>query len=331
MNHPVIVAEIGASHNGKLARTLDTVTAAARAGANAIKLQTYTPDTMVADRTWVIPDGPWKGRNLYQLYREAAMPWDWQPFVFKSAQAAGMLAFSTPFDETAVDFLEGVGCPMFKVASFEITDHQLIRKIATTGKPIIISTGMATAREIREAIAAANGCEKITLLKCTSAYPAPIEEMNLCNIPMMREFYRCHIGLSDHTIGPMAAVVATALGATMIEKHITLTHEAGPDDAFAVTPDEFAVMVRHVREAAQSMGHPVIGPTESEQSSITLRRGLYAARDIEAGKMIEAADIKVRRPMLGLPASDIDVLLFSRLTRAIKAGEPFRYDDMVHI
>lgn len=328
MNTPMIVAEIGAAHNGKLKRVIDTVEAAARAGADAIKLQTFTPDTMVADRSRVISDGPWKGLLLHELYREAAMPWHWQEFVFKSAQTAGMLAFSTPFDDTAVDFLESINCPMYKVASFEITDIELIRRIALTGKPIIISTGMAQYWEIKAAIAAAHGCSKITVLKCVSAYPAPVEEMNLAAIPYLQRHLGVDVGLSDHTAGHAAAVVATALGATVIEKHITLTREDGPDDEFASLPGQFATMIAQVRLAATSVGLPIIGATAAEQSSLQFRRGLYAMVDLRPGDIITQENVKARRPASEVGANQTAAVMGAHVVRAVKAGNALAWQDV---
>lgn len=330
MKTPMIVAEIGAAHNGSLQRVLDTVQAAAAAGADAIKLQTFTADTMVLDRTAVVASGPWAGRNLYELYREAAMPWEWQPRIFALAQDCGMLAFSTPFDETAVDFLESIECPMYKVASFEINDIALIRKIASTGKPIIISTGMADMWEIQAAIAAAKGCSKVTILKCTSAYPAPVEEMNLSNIQYLSAaFGGVDIGLSDHTDGWVAAVTAAAMGATVIEKHITLNRAGGPDDSFAALPHDFADMVKWVRQVVSARGVPVIGASASELSSTQFRRGLYAVVDLSPGDVVSPDNVKARRPRAEIGANEIaSVMGHAVLVRPVKAGAPLAWADV---
>jgi pseudaminic acid synthase len=328
VNTPLIVAEIGASHNGSLERAIKTVDAAARAGANAIKLQCYDAHTMVANRDYVIAGGPWHGRSLYELYRTAAMPWRWHETLFAVAHSHGMMAWSTPFDETAVEYLEGIGCPTYKVASHEITDLHLIATIAATRKPIIISTGMATRVEITKAIEAAKGASCITLLKCTSAYPAPIEEMNLSVIEDMRTMFRKDVGLSDHSHGPTAAVVATAMGATMIEKHIMLDQADGPDDGFADTPDEFAEMVAAVRNAAKAIGTPKYGDTPSEGPSMRLRRGLYAMRDLQPGDIVTHAKVKARRPAAALSASALPRLIGTTITRPVPAGKPLQTEDL---
>lgn len=272
MKRPLIVAEIGASHNGSYERALATVRAAAEAGADAIKLQTFTADTMVADRAAVLTDGPWKGRNLWDLYAEAAMPWEWTERLFAAAQRLGMQAWSTPYDITALAFLESIDCPRYKVASFELTATDLIAAIARTGKPIILSTGMATWEEIQAALGQIQIGHDTTLLKCTSAYPAPPDEMNLATITDMRRHFGENVGLSDHSRGYHAAVIATALGATMIEKHITLSRAGGPDDEFAIIPEEFNTLVAAITIAASAMGEPHYGPTAAEAPQYRLRR-----------------------------------------------------------
>lgn len=334
MKPPMIVAEIGASHNGDLKRAIDTVRAAKRAGADAIKLQTFTADTMVANRTVTAKKGPWEGQNLWELYRRAAMPWEWQKMLFAEARHLGMVAFSTPFDETAVDFLETLGCPIYKIASMEITDLELIRYAAKTGKNMVISAGMATEAEMHRAMIAADNVNvrsaALTILKCTSSYPAPPSEMNVAVVAQIARGYDVRVGLSDHTIGPMAAVVATALGATMIEKHITLTRAGGLDDEFAALPDEFAVMVRHVREAAEVMGEPTYGPTESErEGSLYLRRGLWAAEDIPMGASLTPSNVVRRRPCVGIGASQAAEVWRHKASRPIKRGDPIGYEDVV--
>lgn len=330
MNTPLIVAEIGASHNGSLERAIKTVDAAARAGADAIKLQCYDAHTMVANRDHTIQGGAWAGKNLYELYREAAMPWRWHETLFAVAHSHGMQAFSTPFDETAVAYLESIGCPMYKVASHEITDLHLIATIAATGKPIIISTGMATMEEIANALLAARTSQwhpKITLLKCTSAYPAPVGEMNLATIPNMRAIYHEDVGLSDHTQGFTAALSATAMGATMIERHITLYRDDGPDDGFATLPANFAEMVRHVRDAAAAIGTPTYGPTQSEGPSLALRRGLYAMRDLQPGDIITHAKVKARRPASAILANWLPELIGRQIVQPVPAGAPLAWEN----
>lgn len=327
MKKPMVVAEIGASHNGTFERAAQTVTAAIEAGADAIKLQTFTADTMVADRTKMITSGPWAARNMYELYAEAAMPWEWQERLFKMAQGAGCVGFSTPFDETAVDFLESIGCPMYKVASFEITDIGLIRRIASTGKPIIISTGMARPFEVRAAIAAAEGCPSVTVLKCTSAYPASFEDMDLAALRDMINHAPRHesvlsFGLSDHSRSNVPAVIATGLGATMIEKHITLSRDGGPDDEFALLPAEFAVMAQQVRVAALCMGSSELRPNPAEATSLQFRRGVYAVADIAPGERFTHDNVKARRPVSEITANQMPLVIGGIATRQIKIGTP---------
>lgn len=328
MNVPLIVAEIGASHNGSLGRAIKTVDAAARAGATAIKLQCYDGHTMVANQAHVIVGGPWAGKNLYQLYKDAAMPWHWHTTLFAVAHSHRIQAFSTPFDETAVAYLDGLHCPIYKVASHEITDLHLIGAIAATGKPIIISTGMATPQEISQAIDAAQGCADITLLKCTSAYPAPIEEMNLATIQNMRSRFGVDVGLSDHTHGPIAAAVASTLGATIIEKHITLTRAGGPDDGFASTPEEFAEMVHAVREAVATIGYATYGASPAEAPSLALRRGLYAMRDLRPGDVVTHAKVKARRPQAGIPAENLSEVMGATINDHVPAGAPLCWENV---
>ena len=327
MNTPLIVAEIGASHNGSLERAIKTVMAAADAGANAIKLQCYDGHTMVANQGHIIQGGPWAGKNLYQLYKDAAMPWHWHKELFAVAHAYKMQAFSTPFDETAVAYLEELRCPMYKVASHEITDLHLIATIAATGKPIILSTGMATPNEISRAIAAAKGARNITLLKCASAYPAPMDEVNLTTIAHMRALYGTEVGLSDHSAGSIAAATATALGASMIEKHITLTRADGPDDGFASTPDEFADMVSAVGATAMAMGETTYGPTPNEAPSHALRRGLYAMRDLRPGDIITHAKVKARRPASAISAEWLPKLIGHLILQPVPAGAPLAWEN----
>jgi len=330
MNTPIIVAELGASHNGDLERACKTVDAAAYAGASAIKLQCYDATTMVANREHTIAGGAWSGQNLYELYRRAAMPWRWHETLFAVAHSHGMDAWSTPFDETAVNFLETMACPAYKIASHEITDLHLIGCAAATGKRLILSTGMATESEIRAAIAAAEGAESITLLKCTSAYPAEPADMNLASILHMTHAFGLDVGLSDHTDGSIAAVTATVLGATMIEKHITLDRAGGPDDGFAATPAEFATMVRNVREAAAAMGITQYGPTEAELPSLRLRRGLYAVRDLVPGDLISHAKVKARRPAGRISAAWLPELIGKQIVQPVPAGAPLQWENTTY-
>lgn len=275
-----IVAEIGANHNGSLERALALVWAAADAGADAVKFQTFSPEQMVAPGV-VIEKGPWKGRNAIDLYRETHTPREWHKLLFESAHSAGLEAFSSVFHPDDVDFLETLGCPMYKIASFELTDLNLIRHAASTGKPIVLSTGMATSEEIYNGADAAYlaGARDTTLLKCTSAYPADASEANLATMSEMALEFGCKIGLSDHTQGIGVAVAAVALGATMIEKHLTLKRsDGGPDSAFSMEPDEFAQLVTECRRAEQAIGSVRYGPTEAEQSSLALRRSTGGKR-----------------------------------------------------
>ena len=316
-----IIAEIGASHNGSIQRALDTVKAAAESGATGIKLQTWTPDTMdCGDR--VIQSGPWKGISLRDLYREAWTPWKWHKPIIEKAKELGLTWHSTPFDIKALEFLESLECPRYKVASFEITDIPLIKAISETKKPIIISTGMATGDEIMRAVDAASGVP-ITLLHCVSAYPATIEDMNLMTMCRMGGFMNpFSVGLSDHTQTPVAAMLATALGATMIERHITLDRQDGLDDAFASTPDQFADMVMGIKLAQQCKGTGEYGAKPSEAPSLALRRSLWITQDLKQGDILTVDNLKTARPAEGLEPYRINELLGKPVKRDIKAGTP---------
>ena len=304
------------------------VEAAARAGANAIKLQTYTADTMTLDlkeREFFISDdkSPWKGQSLYDLYKIAHTPWDWHQPIFDCAKKRGLICFSTPFDETAVDFLEKLGAPMYKIASFENTDIPLIKRVASTGKPLIISTGMATLEELDESVNAAReaGCKDLILLKCTSTYPATPENSNLLTIPHLRERYKCEVGLSDHTLGIGVAVASVALGATMIEKHFTLRRaDGGVDSAFSMELEEMKELVEETGRAWESLGKAYIGPTEAERSSITFRRSLYIVKDLKAGDILAKENVRAIRPGLGLPPKHLDQILGKKIKSDVKMG-----------
>jgi len=331
---PFIIAEMSGNHNQSLERALMIVEAAARAGAHAIKLQTYTADTMTLDlkeREFFISDdkSPWKGQSLYDLYKIAHTPWDWHQPIFDCAKKRGLICFSTPFDETAVDVLEKLGAPIYKIASFENTDLPLIQRVAATGKPIIISTGMATEEELDELVDAARkaGCKDLTLLKCTSTYPASPENSNLLTIPYLRDRYGCEIGLSDHTLGIGAAVASIALGATVIEKHFTLRRsDGGVDSAFSMEPAEMKELVGETERAWQSLGEVFVGSAESEKSSIKFRRSLYIVKDIKAGEFFSPANLKSIRPGYGMPPKHMKEVLGKKIKKAVPRGTPLTID-----
>ncbi|WP_120716809.1 pseudaminic acid synthase [Tsuneonella amylolytica] len=331
---PLVIAEVSANHNHSLDRALEIVDAAAAAGANAIKLQTYTADTMTIDHSegeFFIsdPNSLWNGTSLYDLYKEAYTPWEWHKPIFDRCREHGMIGFSTPFDPTAVDFLEDLGVPCHKIASFENVDLPLIAKVARTGKPMIMSTGMATAAEIDEAVRTAreNGCENLILLKCTSSYPADPASSNLLTIPHLREMFGCHTGLSDHTMGIGAAVAATALGAVAIEKHLTIAREdGGVDSAFSMEPDELAALVRETRTAAAARGTVSYGPSEAEKGSLVFRRSIYVVEDVAAGEELTETNLRLIRPGLGLAPKHYADLVGKRVSRDVKRGTPASWD-----
>jgi pseudaminic acid synthase len=327
---PMIVAEMSGNHNQSLKRALEIVESAAASGAHALKLQTYTADTMTLDldeREFFISDESslWKGASLYKLYQEAHTPWEWHLPIFGRAKDLGVSCFSTPFDETAVDFLESLGCPAYKIASFENTDIPLIRKVAATGKPMIISTGMATVAELDETVRAAReaGCNDLVLLKCTSTYPAIPENINLMTISHMRELFGCEVGLSDHTMGIGVAVASVALGATVIEKHFTLSREVGGvDAAFSIEPEELKSLVVESERAWQALGRISYGPTEAEKKSLVFRRSLYIVRDIKAGEALTRENVRAIRPGMGLPPKHLAEVIGRRARRDTRRGTP---------
>lgn len=332
--HPVyIIAEMSANHGQNFDEAVRLVKAMKDAGADAVKLQTYTPDTITLNsdrREFQIGEGTlWAGKNLYQLYGEAYTPWDWQPKLKELATNLGLDCFSTPFDDTAVDFLERMQVPAHKVASFELVDIPLLRKIAATGKPVIMSTGMATLAEIDEAVRTLreSGCRELALLKCTSSYPAPPEEMNLRTIPHLAAAFGVPAGLSDHTLGITAAVTAAALSACIIEKHFTLSRAAGgPDAAFSLEPAEFKAMVQAVREAEQALGRVSYEVTEREQNSRVFRRSLFVVRDMQAGECFTAENVRSIRPAYGLHPRCLSQVLGRRARCTIARGSPLAWD-----
>lgn len=331
---PLVVAEMSGNHNGSLERALAIVEAAARAGAHALKLQTYTADTMTLDLDrgeFRIddPDSLWQGRSLYKLYDEAHTPWEWHKLIFERCRELGMIAFSSPFDASAVDFLESLGAPCYKIASFENTDIPLIRKVAATGKPMIISTGMATEEELRDAVGAARaaGCRDLVLLKCTSTYPATTENTNILTIPDLRERFGCLAGLSDHTMGIGVAVASVALGAAVIEKHFTLARaDGGVDSAFSLEPGELKALVAETGHAWQALGSVRYGPTGKERDSLVFRRSLYVVRDLRVGDVYTRENLRAIRPGLGLAPKHLDAVLGRKASRDVSRGTPLAWD-----
>jgi pseudaminic acid synthase len=331
---PFIIAEMSGNHNGSLDRALELVDAAAQSGAQALKLQTYTADTMtlnISTGDFYIddPKSLWKGRALYELYQQAHTPWDWHKPIFDRARKHGMLAFSTPFDLTAVDFLEKLDVPCFKVASFENTDVRLIERVAKTGKPLIISTGLALASDIDLAVRTARnaGCKDLILLKCTSDYPATPESSNLMTIPHMSQLFNCQVGLSDHTMGIGAAIASVALGATVIEKHFTLSRtDGGVDSAFSLEPHELKNLVVESETCRASIGGVFYGPTESEIRSLRFRRTLYVAKAIKKGEVFTEGNVRAIRPGYGLPVRDFDNILNKKANRDLEPGTPMSWE-----
>ena len=332
-HRPYLIAEMSGNHNQSLERALAIVDAAAAHGADAIKLQTYTADTMTLDLRmpgFVIddPKSLWAGRQLYELYQEAHTPWEWHAPIMGRAAQHGLHCFSTPFDFSSVDFLESLNVPAYKIASFENTDLPLIRRVAATGKPIIMSTGMATAGEIDEAVRAAReaGCRDLVLLKCTSTYPATPQNTNISTIPHMRSLFGCEVGLSDHTMGCGVSVAATALGATVIEKHFTLRRaDGGVDSSFSMEPHELRQLREETERAWQAVGQVSYGPTAAEAKSLAFRRSLYIARDLKAGDVLTRENLRCVRPGFGLPPRHLDSLLGQRIGRDVVAGTPMAW------
>lgn len=330
---PFVIAEMSGNHNQSLDRALEIVDAAAAAGAHALKLQTYTADTMTLDISrgeFIIedPKSLWKGRSLYDLYKEAHTPWEWHKPIFDRCRELGMICFSTPFDETSVDFLEELDAPCYKIASFENTYLSLIRKVAATGKPIIVSTGMATVAELDEMVLAAKngGCNDLILLKCTSTYPASPENTNILTIPHLRNLFGCEVGLSDHTLGVGVSVASIALGATVIEKHFTLSRaDGGVDSSFSLEPEELRALMQETERAWQSLGQVTYGPSEAEKKSLAFRRSIYVAKDLKAGDFLTSDNLRCVRPGMGLPPKYYDIILGRRINQDTKKGTPIAW------
>ena len=328
---PYIIAELSGNHNQSLERALDIVKAAASAGAHAIKLQTYTADTITIDHQGGLfditdPDSPWHGRNLYALYQEAHTPWEWHKEIFNLANALGMAAFSSPFDETAVDFLESLDVPAYKIASFESTHYPLLKKVAATGKPVIISSGASRLDELYDAVRllSQHGSSQIAILKCTSAYPASPKNTNLNTIPVLQSIFPdCIIGLSDHTMGIGAAVASIALGARVIEKHVTLRRaDGGVDSAFSLEPQELEALVTECGRAFHALGRVQLDTQPSEQKSRQFRRSIYAVKDIKAGEALTTENIRVIRPGDGLKPRYYEEILGRVAKVSIRRGTP---------
>lgn len=331
---PFVIAEMSGNHNQSLDRALEIVEAAAKTGAHALKIQTYTPDTMTLDldeREFHIsdPKSLWAGNSLYKLYGEAYTPWEWHKPIFDRARELGIIAFSTPFDDTAVDFLESLDVPCYKIASFENTDLPLIRRVAATGKPMIISTGMASVAELDDTVKAAReaGCKDLILLKCTSTYPATANNTNILTIPHMRELFGCEVGLSDHTMGVGVSVASVALGATVIEKHFTLNRaDGGVDSTFSMEPTEMAQLLLETERAWQALGKVSYGTTEAEKKSVVFRRSLYVVQDLKAGDVLTKENVRAIRPGLGLPTKYLDVVLQTTVKRDVDRGSALHWD-----
>ena len=332
---PFIIAEMSGNHNQSLERALEIVEAAAEAGAHALKIQTYTADTMtlnIENPDFFIDDREslWAGKNLYKLYQQAYTPWEWHEIIFERAKELGMIAFSTPFDETAVDFLEQLNVPLYKIASFENNDIPLIRKVAKTGKPMIVSTGMATLAELEELVKVvkSEGNDNLVLLKCTSTYPATPENTNILTIPHMRQLFEgVQIGLSDHTLGIGVAVASVALGATVIEKHFTLSRtDGGVDSAFSMEPSEMKALVEETGKCWQSLGEVKYGPTEREINSLKFRRSLYISENMRAGDIISSENVRIVRPGYGMEPKYFDLVLGKSVKKNVTKGTPLSWE-----
>jgi N-acetylneuraminate synthase len=332
---PYVIAEMSANHNGSLDRAFSILQEAKSSGADAVKIQSYTADTITLDcdrEDFMIRGGLWDGRRLHDLYREAEMPWEWHGPLFKRARELGITLFSSPFDRTAVDLLESLGAPAYKIASFEVIDLPLIRYAASTGKPMIISTGMATRDEIDEAVDAAlgAGCQELAILRCVSGYPAPAQDYDLRTLADMQHRYGVVTGLSDHTLDNTTAIASVALGAAIIEKHFTLDRSAGgPDDSFSLEPKELATLCSTARMAWEALGAVRYGPAPSERSNVKFRRSIYFVKDLSAGDVITQDAIRVVRPGFGELPKHFDTLIGRRVKQQVEQNTPVRLDLLI--
>jgi N-acetylneuraminate synthase len=331
---PYVIAELSANHNGKLETALRIIEEAKKAGADAVKLQTYTPDTITLpsdSEDFKIHGGLWDGRTLYDLYEEAHMPWDWHRHLFDHAKKLGITLFSSPFDRTAIDLLEDLNAPAYKIASFEAIDLHLIKYAASTGKPMIISTGMADAEEIQEAIDAARtgGCQELAVLHCVSGYPAPAEDYNLRTLTDMIQRFGLVTGLSDHTLDNTTAITSVALGAAIIEKHFTLDRSGGgPDDSFSLEPQDLKALCDGAKTAWLSLGQVDYGKKSSEQANVKFRRSLYFVKDLQPGTVITAEDVRSVRPGYGLAPKHLDAVIGKKVTRFVHTATPVDWDSI---
>ncbi|MBK1796005.1 pseudaminic acid synthase [Devosia sp. WQ 349] len=334
-NHaPYVIAEMSANHNGSIENAYKIIEHAKQAGADAVKLQTYTADTITLNsdsEEFQIRGGLWDGRTLYDLYQEASMPWDWHKLLFEHARKVGITIFSSPFDNTAIDLLEDLNAPAYKIASFEAIDHALIKYAASTGKPMIISTGMADEEEIGEAIAAARdgGCKELAILHCVSGYPAPAEDYNLRTIPDMIAKFGVVTGLSDHTLDNTTAIASVALGASIIEKHFTLDRSGGgPDDSFSLEPSEMAALCAGANTAWQALGKVDYGRKSSEQGNVKFRRSLYFVKDLKAGDVITADAVRSVRPGFGLAPKMLGTIVGQKVKKDVEYASPVTFDSV---
>jgi len=331
---PIIIAEMSANHNNSLDRALKIVEHAAKCGADIIKLQTYTPETMtlnIKTKDFIINDKKslWHKKSLYDLYSIGSTPWEWHRAIFKKAKEKNITCISTPFDETAVDFLEKLNSPAYKIASFENTDALLLKKVARTMKPIILSTGMASLQELSDAVKIIQneGNNNLILLKCTSTYPAKAKDSNISTIPYMQKIFNCHVGLSDHTHGIGTSIAAVANGARIIEKHFTLSRkDGGIDSKFSLEPNEFKILVKESKQAFKSIGKIHFGPTLNEKPSLKYRRSLYVSEDVKKGQIINRKNIKNIRPGYGLPSKYIDFIIGKKFSKNLKKGTALNWD-----